>query len=455
MRDLVIIGAGPAGMSAAITATELGLDVVVLDEQDRPGGQIYRNVEDDAHDDILGAEYVEGRDLVLRFNECGVDYRPKSRVWRVDEDGVCFTGPDGAGQLTARHVLLAVGAMERPVPTPGWTLPGVMTAGAAQIMLKSSGLAASNAVFVGSGPLLFLIVAQYLRAGVAVKAVLETTPRGQYFSSVRHLPGAIRGWPYLRKGIGLVRAIRRAGVPVHRIDSYAFHGDDRVKTVAAVAGEARFRIETDSAFVHQGVIPAAQASLSSGCAHDWDEAQLAWRPRIDAAGRTDKPWLRIAGDCGGIAGAVSARYAGTIATIGIAADQGLLSVADAEEKARHPRALLQKDKAVRPFLDSLFRPRLTLTAPQDDETLVCRCELVSRGDIRAAVSEGCPGPNQLKAFTRAGMGPCQGRMCGPTVTATMAELTCRPPESVGHYKIRSPFRPVTVSEIASIVRGGD
>ncbi len=455
MIDLIIIGAGPAGMTAALTAQECGLKVVVLDEQLRPGGQIYRNVLDTSKDTILGPDYFDGRTLAQRFLASGVDYRPGAQVWRIDDDGVCFTGPDGASILRARHVLLAVGAMERPVPTRGWTLPGVMTAGAAQIMLKASGVVAPNAVFIGSGPLLFLIVAQYLRAGVAVKAVLETTPRGNYASALRHAGGALRGWRYVRKGMGMLSEIRRAGVRIEKIDSYTLAGRDHLETVDyVVAGQAR-QIGCDTALIHQGVIPAVQASLSSGCAHDWNAAQVAWLPKADASGRTDKDWLRVAGDCRGIAGALSAQLSGELAALAIAQDQNRVTADEIAARTKRVRAKLNTDNAVRPFLDQLYLPRPDLLAPTNDDVTICRCELVTRGQIRQAVSEGCPGPNQMKAFTRSGMGPCQGRMCGPVVTQTMAAMTGLSPAAVGHYRIRSPFRPVTLHEMAQCAEAPD
>lgn len=453
--DLVIVGAGPAGMAAAIAARGLGMDATVLDDQQAPGGQIYRNALDDSRDAILGPDFTAGRELVRRFLECGADYRPMSRVWRVDREGVCFSGSGETRLVRAKHVLLATGAMERPVPTQGWTLPGVMTAGAAQIMLKSGGVVAEEPVFVGSGPLLYLTVAQYLRAGVRPRAVLDTTPRGRRAKALKHGVGAMRGWRYLSKGLGLLTEIGRAGVRILRIDDYSFKGTDRLEAVEYRANGATSVVDCNLAFVHQGVIPAAHASMSTTCAHVWSEPQACWAPDVDDMGRTDIDWLRIAGDCAGIRGAVSAGLAGELAVLGIAADKGLTGVGGLGARTSELRRKLAVDGAARPFLDALYRPRAQFLAPKRDEITICRCELVTRADLRDAVAENCPGPNQFKAFTRAGMGPCQGRICGPIVTAVMASMTGKTPGAIGRYNIRSPFTPVSLAEIAQIKFEGE
>lgn len=452
MIDFLVVGAGPAGLSAAIEGRTLGLNVVLIDNQATPGGQIYRNVQDETKDLILGKDYTVGRDLVARFSISGTKYIPNARVWRVEEGGVCYTGPDGTFEIKARHVLLATGAMERPAPTLGWTLPGVMTAGAAQIMLKSSGLAAKEAVFVGSGPLLYLIVAQYIRAGIPLKAVLDTTPRQNHINALRHAAGALSGLGYLLKGAGMLREIRRADVRIQKVSDYSLHGQNKLERIDYRVNGVAKSIKCDKAFVHQGVIPAINATASTGCSHIWNDRQAAWQPETDPFCRTAESWLRIAGDVAGIQGAKSAAYSGAIAALAVAFDQYRLDEHQFQSKVRPLLFQRKQDTAIRPFLDTLYRPLSHFLAPVDDAVTVCRCELVTRGQIKDAVREGCPGPNQMKAFTRSGMGPCQGRMCGPVVSTVMADLSGLPAQNIGHYNIRSPFSPVTVGDLATIQR---
>jgi thioredoxin reductase len=450
--DLAIIGAGPAGMSAAYHARTHGLSVVLLDEQLTPGGQVYRGIataRDPRLDAILGKDYAFGEEIYRRFAACGADYRPGSTVWRIGAEGLSMISTGRSDDLLARRTLVATGAMERPFPAKGWTLPGVMTAGAAQILLKTSRLVAEDAVFIGCGPLLYLGAYQYLKAGVAIRAILDTAPRENLLPAAAFLPGALRQPGYIAKGLRMIAALRLSGIRIHRnIRSVSFSGKDRLDTVHWRDKAGEHSLECTEAFVHQGVIPNVNMTMSTGCRHVWDEGQLCWRPELDAFGRTSHEWLMAAGDGGGIGGARSAALSGAIAALAAARDLGRLDAGAFESESAPLLAARRRDLAVRPFLDRLYRPLPGFRVPEDEEAIICRCEEVTCGDVARAVGEGCPGPNQLKSFTRAGMGPCQGRLCGHTVTETIARLSGRAPQEVGYYRIRTPIKPVTVGDIA-------
>lgn len=181
--DVVIIGAGPAGMACAIEAAGKGVSVLVLDENPAPGGQIYRAVESAGvrRLEVLGPDYAKGKSLVSAFRAAkGIDYRPGSTVWNIGTDRRVEYSRDGRSYgVVAGSLVVATGALERPSPCPGWTLPGVTTAGALQILLKGSGVVHEDAVLVGAGPLLWLLAAQLVDGGTPPKAVVETTPPGR------------------------------------------------------------------------------------------------------------------------------------------------------------------------------------------------------------------------------------------------------------------------------------
>ncbi|MCB1125463.1 MAG: NAD(P)-binding protein [Verrucomicrobiae bacterium] len=181
--DVAVVGGGPSGLAAATLAVELGLSVTLFDDQPRPGGQIYRGVESVAahrpdHWSLLGSDYQAGLSLVEDFRGTDAVYRPGVVVWEVTEEGTLGITEDGAARIvSARRIIVAPGAMERPVPISGWTLPGVMGAGAAQTLLKASGLVPGvPTVLAGSGPLIFLVATQLVRLGAPPKAVLLTAP---------------------------------------------------------------------------------------------------------------------------------------------------------------------------------------------------------------------------------------------------------------------------------------
>jgi NADPH-dependent 2,4-dienoyl-CoA reductase/sulfur reductase-like enzyme len=260
--DFAIIGAGPAGMAAAALAAEFGLDTVLIDEQDAPGGQIYRGIERAEGGSPLGGDYLAGRRLADEFRESVAAYRPATTVWHIDPDGtLSLVSTAGTETIRARRILLATGAIERPVPIPGWTLPGVMTAGAAQIMLKTGDLVPSGrAVLAGQGPLLWLVAAQLIRAGAPLAALLLTAPHPNYHAAACLLPSVL--WPARRalwKGLGLIREVRRAGIPIRReVAGLRALGRDRVEAVAWDRGE----MPADLLLVHEGIIPNTQISLA-------------------------------------------------------------------------------------------------------------------------------------------------------------------------------------------------
>jgi NADPH-dependent 2,4-dienoyl-CoA reductase/sulfur reductase-like enzyme len=447
--DLAIVGAGPAGIAAAVLAAELGLDTVLIDEQPAPGGQIYRGVETAAEPSPLGPDYLAGKALVAALRASGVAYRPATLVWHIDPDGTLSLVSGGvADTIRARRVLIATGAIERPVPIPGWTLPGVMTAGAAQILLKSGDLVPhGRTVLAGQGPLLYLVAVQLARAGAPPLALLETTPHANYHAAARSLAGLWPGRRTLAKGLALLFRLRCAGVPLRRgVRGLRALGHGKVEAVAWDGGE----IAVDHLFLHEGVIPNTQISLALQLAHRWDDAQLCWRPLVDEWGASSLERIAIAGDGGGIAGATAAMLAGGLAALDAGCRAGRIDPTERDRRAAPIRAALHRERAIRPFLDALYRPDAAVLVPQDDQVVACRCEEVTVGQLRAAARLGAQGPNQAKAFTRCGMGPCQGRLCGPTVAAVIAATLGRPIAEIGAYRPRAPYKPITLGALAGL-----
>ncbi|ORE94886.1 FAD/NAD(P)-binding oxidoreductase [Aurantimonas sp. 22II-16-19i] len=447
--DVVIVGAGPAGMACATEASRAGLSSLVLDEQPRPGGQIFRDIEvsDDKRRALLGKDYGEGAQLAEAFRASGADYVSGAVVWNVDSAKRIDYSADGRSHsVEARSLVVATGAIERPTPMPGWTLPGVTTVGAAQILLKTSGIVFEDLVLVGSGPLLWLAATQMITAGVPPKAIVETVPRSRYRAAARHVVRALPGWRYLAKGFAMMRAVKRAGVPVHRdAEDIAIEGDKAATAVSFSSGGKRHRIETAHVALHQGVVPNQQMTRVMNCQHRFDESQRAFLPVLGEDFETSVPGVFVAGDGAGIGGAKSAAMRGRLVAMRIA------------EKAGRPvsgeradlRAALAKDGAVRPLLEALYAPSDDVLSPAD-AVMVCRCEEITAGQIREAVALGAPGPNQVKSFLRAGMGPCQGRMCGLAVSEIIAAARGESPSTVDYYRIRPPLKPLLLSELAGL-----
>ncbi len=453
-HDLIVIGAGPAGLSAALTGAELGMRTLLLDEQVRAGGQIYRDVAavSPAAARLLGADYLHGRGLVQRLAGSTIDVRHGALAWNIDRDLTVAVLQEGRTfQVRARQLIAAAGALERASPLPGWTLPGVMNAGAAQIALKSSGAVPSGrVVLVGAGPLLLLVAVQLLDAGVELAGLVETAPARNRREALPDLPLALGAPSYLAKGLRMLWQLRRERVPRYAAaTALRIEGADHAEAVSFIAGGRQHRLAAQTVLLHHGVVPSTQISRLMRVEHDWDAAQLAWRPRVDAFGETSHRGLRIAGDSAAIAGALAAEASGSLAALGAAEAIGRITTAERDDRARPLRRALAKQLRIRPFLDALYRPPSWLLMPTDD-TIVCRCEEVTAGRIREMARLGCQGPNQTKFFSRCGMGPCQGRLCGITVTQILAAELGRTPQEIGAYRVRAPLKPVPIAAVATL-----
>lgn len=452
--DLIIVGAGPAGMAAARKTTKGGLSVVVLDQQALPGGQIWRSATRNARSPIvkiLGTEYRRGIGQTEAFLTSKAIYIPDAQVSRIDQGwSVEYVKNGEIRTIRGRFLLLATGAQERPVPFSGWTLPGVMTVGAAQILLKTAGQLPQGPVIVaGSGPLPLLYLQQMRMAGATAVAYLDTTPPGVVGRAMRELAGAMRNPGQVLKGLAWLPQFN--GIShVRNVKRMAARGSDRLDsvTVETVKGET-LQFAAKTLLVHEGLVPNHQLAVSAGAQLAWDDRQLAFRLDRDDWMIAGPDGLFIAGDSGRIGGAVNAEIEGEIAAIGILLQSGVLSAKEATAEAVQLRKAHSKQMAFRQFLDGIYLPNISRSRP-DDTTILCRCEELSTGDLRhAAIQGGCKGPNQLKVFTRAGMGPCQGRQCGYPVHELVKSIAGLPADDVGLYNPRPPFVPLTLAMVAA------
>ncbi|MFF3650567.1 FAD-dependent oxidoreductase [Streptomyces sp. NPDC002181] len=438
--DLAVVGAGPAGLAAAVTAAGLGLRVTLLDAGERAGGQYYRHPAPE-----LGAARPEAlhhgwsafaeREAALRAHRSAgrITHLPSHHVWTVVPDGrggwtlhaVAGTGPDEeAATVHARAVLLATGSYERQLPFPGWTLPGVVGAGGAQAMLKSGlVLPGRRVVVAGSGPLLLAVAGSLAAAGARVPAVVEAAA---YTAYAGHVPALLRNPGKLAEGAAHGSALLRRRIRLltrHAVTEA--HGEDRVEAVTVarldrewrpVPGTAR-RIPCDALAVGHGLVPQLELAAGLGCATR-PAADGTVALALDAEQRTSVPGIWSAGETGGIGGAQLALIEGEIAAHSVAARSAARSAAGGPPA---PAALTRRRARLRAFAGAMgaaHRPAEGWTGWLREDTDVCRCEEVPAGRIREAVSGlGARDARTVKLLTRAGMGWCQGRMCGPAVAA--------------------------------------
>jgi len=454
--DVVIVGAGPAGMSAASELSALGIKALVIDDQPSPGGQIYRNITSSPipAQTVLGKDYWRGRELVDRFTASNADYLPSSSVWQIEERAeglrLYLSRDNRSRRVDTRFAILATGAIERPFPIAGWTSPGVIGVGAAQVLLKSSGLLPSGrTVLLGEGPLLWLYASQMIEAGHTPAHILSTAESA--------LPPLSRGGladfilsRYALKGAALVAKVRRATrysrVTKPRIEQ----GADGLVVRYSTAGGSEAEIAADTVLVHQGVVPNLNLARAANCDIAWNEVHACWQPRTDQWGTSSLARVSVAGDAAGISGAEAAAVLGRISALNTAHALGRISEAKRDQMAAAGFAFVERNRKARHLLDRMYRPSDAMRAG-DDDAIICRCEEVTGGQLRAVLRETqAQGPNQVKAYLRCGMGPCQGRYCNLTVDEIIAQEHQLPRDAVAPIRIRPPVKPVSLGELASL-----
>lgn len=452
--DTIVIGAGPAGLTASSCLAEMGLKVLTLDEQSTLGGQIYRNVEGASPQNIqkMGVEYRRGLILTERFHKSGAEYLNKSSVWNVEPEGrVCYSRNGVSTRITANYVIIATGAMERPVPIPGWTLPGVFGAGAVNGLCKEADLTPSGTVVLaGSGPLLLLEASLLLEKGVKVAAILETTPQIPSPSILPEVPKALLGTPFLLKGVKMLWDIKKSGVKHYKsVKNLKAIGDQVLTSVEAEHGSKKLSFPADMLMLHFGVIPETHIYRMLNCHMEWNEKHRYWFPQTDSWGRTNFEKIFAAGDGTGVSGALAAEIKGELSALEIAHCLGIIPAYERDSLATPQREAFSKDGYPRPLIDAFFAfdpEKFTF----DDQTVLCRCENVTIGDIKKIVSEGVTDLNEVKSITRCGMGPCQGRMCGPVLGEIVAaELDTKVPDA-GLLTIRPPLKQIPLKEVAAM-----
>jgi NADPH-dependent 2,4-dienoyl-CoA reductase/sulfur reductase-like enzyme len=452
--DVLVLGGGPAGMAAALEASRHGASVVLVDENQELGGQIYRAP-------ITAERRVAPRGQALRdavkARGDGIQVLRGWSAWGVfPGPEVALTHESESRCLWPRRLILAPGAHEFVPPFEGWCLPGVMTPGAAQVLAKTMGVAPGRRVLVaGSGPFLLTVAEQLVSVGCQVVGVLEAAPRKAW----RRLP--LAGWrtpDILLEGLRLQRSLRRAGVPLHfgrRVT--AARGESCVERVEHAPVDANWgpdlsrqaSVDVDTLCISFGFTPRIQLAQQAGCELELNEVCGGWMPRRDADMRTSVPEIFAAGDGAGVAGALVAEGEGQLSGLSAARDLERVTAAESAAIRRPILARLARMQPLRAALDAISAPRPGLDLPLDQDTVVCRCEEITAGERDAAIDAGGHRFRSLKVMTRLGMGACQGRFCWPATARRIAKRVGCSLHEVGPNSPRPPARGVTFGALAS------
>lgn len=459
--ELVIIGAGPAGMAAGREAAELGLRVVVLDDREGCGGRIFRDIHQ--WGERLGPvltplenSWIRGRELVEGFLESDADYRPASRAWHVDRETleVNYVRQGRNERLRARCLLFATGAEERSMIFPGWTLPGVSSLETVRntVFFGDSSAIPDPVVLAGSGPLLYLFAAQFLETGRNIAAILDARPSFSILSPLAQIM-AVRGAADISLGaLAIWRRLRRQKIPMlSGIRDLVAEGDGKLQRIRFRRARKRYSLDCAQLISHWGTVPNTTLSRLAGLSQGWSPAQRCWWPKLDPWGNGSRRGIMVAGDGGGTFGVDAAYHSGRIAAMEAARVLGALETEERNARAAPSWGDRDRVHALRPLVDDWFpAPTIDLDGFSPD-TQVCSCVGSRLDDIRSALALGATGPNQIRILCGAGGGQCQGRICGPVIAELVAAHRDLPVHQVEQFIADIPAGMVTLGELAASV----
>lgn len=457
--DVLVVGAGPSGLAAARDLARAGIDVLIVDDRSKLGGQFFKqpNTGLPIKESELDDQFLSGRRLMNETVSAGVTILTGVTVWAAfAPDRYMARSADERWVIEPKRVILATGAFERGVPVPGWTLPGVMTTGAGQTLLRSYQVSPGERVLIaGNGPLNIQLAAELSHAGATVVGLVEAA---RIFSPFRFASGlrmafnspslTFDGGKYLA-GFAARRVPVITGGVIEQLEGDARTGVSRA-TVARLdsngtATGRRRTFDVDAVCLGYGFLPSNDLARSLGCAHDFDAAMGSLVTRTDRTGRTSVPTVWSIGDSAGVRGAKFAQAQGALAAAAVASELLGRRVIATRSAMRSARRNLAFQRGVQglfaaPILtDQLARP----------DTVVCRCESVTYAEIREAISDRISAPGSVKRITRAGMGKCQGRYCGPVLTEMRFRHDGTPVGERSGFAPQAPVKPVPLSDVAA------
>jgi D-hydroxyproline dehydrogenase subunit alpha len=448
--DIAIIGGGPAGLSTAVEAINFNLDITLVDSYPKTGGQYFKQ----PPDAFKSAPPVKhgGADLLKIIDTSTIHVYTNTSVWSIfpEEDGylVCMSGPDDTPRrILARKVILAPGAYARPVPFPGWTLPGVMNTGAAMNLIRNQGILPGKRVLIsGTCPMQMLLAAALIRNGAEVVGFLEINPLP--WRHWKRLPSFWGQWERMIEGAGAVKTMFQSHLGVqweHTI--YSAEGDGKVERaiIGPVNGSGQTStVEIDAVCLGYGFIPSIQLSTQLGCKHSFHQLLKCYIPQRNEWLETTRHGVFMVGDGASFGGKDVAQLEGRLAAIAAARQLNHFAAPSRVDRLR--KELITQYRYVR-NLGEMFAYRQEIGKLITDDTIICRCEEVTAGQIREAIAQGAESVSAVKNITRAGMGNCQGRMCGDSIAYLISQQTGKAIQKAGRFMAHAPVVPIRLKNI--------
>ncbi len=460
--ELIVIGAGPGGIQAAITASELGLEVTLIDSQPSAGGQYFMQQPREFNNHDTGYHQKQASELLQKLVNSNVKFLDKSLVWGIFHNPktnlwqLTLQGDRCPSRIEAPSVVIATGAYDRSIPFPGWDLPGVMTAGAAQIMIKNQAVLPGKKVIVtGTGPLQLAAASNLIEAGAKVSAVLECN-QNLIFRGLPHLPSIWGQWRRLKEGVEYAGNLIRAKTP-YRIGWSVSKAEGFEKVEVVTIGKldsegypiptSYQNIAVDAIVVGYGLTPSTEFFRLLDVEMFYSKSEGIFLPKRNDFFQTSAPGIYAVGDCAGIGGANLAMLEGKIAAIDVAVQTGQTRLSTMNATLKQSIKHLKCEQKFARMLGEIFALPEGLFSLARPDTIICRCEQTSLAEVKQAISYGAQSVTDIKNITRSGMGNCQGRTCGSILTQLLARDIRWNPEDCQYLNIRPPVHPIMVEII--------
>jgi len=443
--DVIIIGAGPSGVKSALTCSKKGLKVLIIDSNGNSGGQIYRAPPKSY---IKKSKKTLEENLIqIKFSEDlkrnNIDTAYNHTVWQVSPGfKIDAFNENGTIQWNTKNLIVATGTYEKIIPFDGWTTPGVIGLAASTILLKAHQTIPGNKiVLAGNGPLLISVAYYILKFGGKVDAIVDTSSKFEWIKSMISL---IFNPKNFIQGISWILKIIFSRVPIYSnsLIKKVFKIENGISVeIQNIKNKQIKKLTTEVLAVGHGLTPSTDISRLLKINHTYNDLKGGWIPRLDKYFRSSMQGLYITGDGAGISGAIPAEDKGELAAYALLKDQNIIIEKEFKNKTSRIIKRLNRYEIFAKGIAKLnFTPK-DLINNISENTILCRCEDITKRDIINAVNNGAKNLNQIKSWTRFGMGPCQGRTCQYSVAKVASEeLKCNV-KDLDYLTGRTPLRP--------------
>lgn len=457
--NVIIVGSGFAGIEAANHLADQGLRILLVDENIHIGGQLLRKIPE-----RLG-QYSKQRQeplkkigftLIENIKNKKVKIMNRTRVVGVYPHRKILLETDESRVVSMEYdvLLLATGAREKFLPFKGWTLPGVYSTGMVQVLLKSHGILCNERLLIGGSGLFLMAVAyEFLKNGGQVMSICE---QSTFFDKVRFLSLIFSQYPKYLEGGKFATRIILSGVPMkYRTRVVEARGNGSLESVVVARVDSSGKIiqgtekihETSALAVGNGFVPNIEVAQLANCSLEYSEAKGGWVVEVKENLETSVENVFAAGEITGIGGAYKSIHEGELAANSILYRLDKMGKRDFDKKQSRMIRKRKHDLKFGTLFNLLYRVPMGSVLEIPDDTIVCRCEDVTMGEVKKAVNMDFKVPGSLKISVRTGMGNCQGRTCGPVIYDILTALTGQMPAQLGPFSARPPVKPVSIGSL--------